>query len=484
MKVGATLTLMLAAAGAGCASAPPAPPAPPTDLALGDPARRDRTLAVVSGAIVDTGTGARLDPDGLAARLEGKRLVLFGESHADPPAQLAERQLLEALARRGRRVQVGLEMLPASVQPALDRWMKGEGSEDDLLRATHWYRHWGFNFGHYRDIFLHARASRAPLVALNVEREVISKIRRVGLPGLSADERARLPPEVDLTSDEHRRLFAAYMQGGHGGLTPDALEGMFRAQCAWDAVMGWNAARALARDPDPRAVMVVLAGSGHVAYGLGIQRQAARWTDAATPPAAMASVVIVERDAATPVVRASYADFVWGTAPVTGRAPFPSLGASLSDKPGTAGPTVTRVDPGSPAAGAGLRAGDAITAVDGVATPDKESALLALGRKRWGDRAQLTVTRPGVPGSQALSVTFDDQAVPATPDGGGSAQRAANPGTGAGGPGGAGKIQPGGGSPASSARLAVAATSGAAARPFSETRACTRTCTGRPRRRR
>jgi uncharacterized iron-regulated protein len=403
------LTLALAAAGAGCASAAAPPPARPTDLAIGDLARRDRALAVAAGAIVDTRTGQPLGgPDALAARLDDKRLVLFGETHAAPAAQLAERQLLEALARRGRRVLVGLEMLPASVQPALDRWVRGEGTEDQLVRETHWYRHWGFNFGYYRDIFLFARATGAPLYAVNVEREVITKVRRLGLGGLDAGERARLPPRVELDSEEHRRLFAAYMQGGHGGMAPDALDGMFRAQCAWDAVMAWNAARALAREPDRRTVLVLLAGSGHVAYGLGIQRQAALWADPATPPAAMAGVAVVEHDAGAPAVRASFADFLWGTAPAAGRAPFPSLGASLSDKPGAAGPTVTAVAPGSPAARAGLREGDAVTAVDGVATPDKEAALLELARRRWGDRVQLAVARAGAPGPQALGVVLDE----------------------------------------------------------------------------
>ena len=55
---------------------------------------------------------------------------------------------------------------------------------------------------------------------------------------------------------------------------PDAMfQGMFRAQCTWDAAMGWNALQALKKHGGEKAIMVVLIGSGHVAYGLGAERQ-------------------------------------------------------------------------------------------------------------------------------------------------------------------------------------------------------------------
>jgi uncharacterized iron-regulated protein len=64
-------------------------------------------------------------------------------------------------------------------------------------------------------------------------------------------------------AEEHRQLFAAFMGGAHGGMPQAEMDGMFRAQCAWDAVMAHNALKALAAEPDPRAVLVVMAGFGH-----------------------------------------------------------------------------------------------------------------------------------------------------------------------------------------------------------------------------
>ena len=250
------------------------------------------------------------------------------------------------------------------------------------------------------------------MYGVNVEREVITSVRKVGLDKLPPEDRAKLPPRIDLDSAEHRQLFVAYMGGSHSEMTPDTLEGMFRAQCAWDGVMGWSAVKALQAEPDPKAVMVVLLGVGHVAYGLGAQRQAALWGD--LPAASVASVAEVDEEGKPQSLRASFADFVWGAPADSKDAPlFPSLGAMLSDKPGATGPTVASVRPGSAAAKAGLAQGDAITAIDGTPTPDKEAALLELARKSWGDQLTLEVLRKDT--KQSLTATLTRPTPPHAP---------------------------------------------------------------------
>jgi uncharacterized iron-regulated protein len=408
----AAATFLLAALAGACATTQVAAEHP-NDLAIGDPGRRDRALTVPAGTILDTRRGDRVSADDLAARLDGARLVFVGENHATPAAQETELRVLEALARRGRKVMVGLEMLPASVQPALDRWVQGEGNEDDLLRGTHWYKHWGFHFGYYRPIFLFARDKRAPMFGVNVEREVITNVRKLGLDKMAPEERAKLPPRLDLDNAEHRKLFVTYMGGAHTEMTPEMLEGMFRAQCAWDGVMGWNAVRALQAETDPKAVMVVLLGVGHVAYNLGAQRQAALWAD--FPAASVASVAEADEDGKAQTVRASFADFIWG-APAPSKAPvYPTLGAMLTDKPGAAGPTVASVRPGSAAARAGMAQGDTVAAIDGAATPDKESALLEMARKSWGDTVGIEVIRKegDKEGRKSLTTVLERPGAPA-----------------------------------------------------------------------
>ena len=56
---------------------------------------------------------------------------------------------------------------------------------------------------------------------------------------------------------------------------------------------------------------------------------------------------------------------------------------------------VTKVQPGGPAARAGIRDGELITAVDGTATPDQASLADVLAELNPGRTVTLTVARPG-----------------------------------------------------------------------------------------
>ena len=374
----------------GCAH----PPAMVSDLPFGDPARRDREAPLHLDTITVTATNEALTPEALAARLAPARLVFFGEHHARPAVQDAERRLIAALLASHRKVLVGLEMFPYSVQPALDRWNRGELTEDEFVRESHWYKHWGFDWRHYRDVFL-LRQQGARFFAVNTPREVITAVRKKGRDKLTPEEAARLPPNIDTTSDEHRRLFKAYFSEGESthAMSDAALEGMYQAQCAWDATMAWNALRALQAEPDPNAVMVVLLGSGHVAFGLGSPRQAAGY--ASLPMATVIPEPLTD-DAGKPVrVRASYADYLWGVAPAAKQAPYPDAGLSLADRTGAPHPVVTDVDDPSPAKRAGMQDDDQIVSFDGTPVPDKETFLRLLGGKRWGDRLTLELERAG-----------------------------------------------------------------------------------------
>src|SRR5690606_3245855 len=113
------------------------------DLAIGDAARRGRTVRLVLDAPVDTEDGATLEPDEVAARLDRARRLRIGETHTSLEAHRVQLQVLQALQRRGRPLAIGLEMLPASAQAALDDWVDGRLSDDEFLERSRWYEHWG-----------------------------------------------------------------------------------------------------------------------------------------------------------------------------------------------------------------------------------------------------------------------------------------------------------------------------------------------------
>jgi uncharacterized iron-regulated protein len=86
---------------------------PTLNLAIGDPARKGREAPLQLDAIVETVSGATLNPTELAKRLAGVRLVFVGENHTSIEFHIAQRRLIEELDKTGRKVLIGLEMYPS-----------------------------------------------------------------------------------------------------------------------------------------------------------------------------------------------------------------------------------------------------------------------------------------------------------------------------------------------------------------------------------
>jgi uncharacterized iron-regulated protein len=301
---------------------------------------------------------------------------------------------------------IGLEMYPYTHQEHLDEWVAGRYTEKGFLHFSQWYESWTHNWLYYRDIFLFARDAGIPMYAVNAPREVVTAVRKKGFQDLTEEEAAHIPTEIDTASDEHRTLFRSYFDDDdplHAEMSEEAWDGMVRAQATWDATMGWNAVKALKASDDPDAVMVVLIGSGHVAYGLGIERQAAQWFDGA-----MTSVipVAIRDDENKPVetVRASYADFIWGV-PAPLDSLYPTLGAStraVDDTDDNSRRTVIYVAEDSPAEVGGFQVGDVLLTMDDVPVVGKGVVGRLMADKRWGDPVRFVVRR----GEQDVELAF------------------------------------------------------------------------------
>jgi uncharacterized iron-regulated protein len=365
----------------------------PSNLPIGDPARREKSVTVVLDGIHDSATGDIITPKDLAARLAKIRVVFVGESHTSMEYHNAQRRLIEELSALGRKVFIGLEMYPYTEQAWLDKWSAGELTEDAFLKDSRWYKNWGYHWLYYRDIFTFARDRRIRMFGVNTPRDVVSAVRKKGFANLTPEEAARIPSKVDTDSPEHRRLFKAYFapeDSLHGtGMTDEQMDAMFNAQATWDATMGFNAVQALKKFGDPDTIMVVLIGSGHVAYGLGAERQAKLWFDG--PIASVIPMAVANDKGEKPAVRASYANFIWGVAPE--KAPlFPTLGFSTGQKKDDLYPLIA-VQPTSIAAAAGFKVGDRLVSMDGVAITDSEVLNRLMSQKRWGDAAEFKVKR-------------------------------------------------------------------------------------------
>ena len=368
------------------------------NLPIGDPARSDRKVDLVLDGITDTASGALLTPVELAARLDSVRLLFVGESHTDMDFHRVQLRVIQELQKRGRQVLVGLEMYPVTEQASLDRWASEKNlTEDGFVTDSHWYKNWGYHWNYYRDIFLFARANGIRMFGVNVPREVVQVARTKGFEGLTAEQKQMLPERIDTESAEHQRLFRAFFDDKdalHGNMPDDVFQGMYRAQCTWDAAMGFNALRALKQYGGDKAIMVVLIGSGHVAYGLGAERQAKLWftgTTASLIPAPVSGPC--DGDSLT-TVRASYANFLWGLPPTTDPL-YPTVGITAPERKSGERYKVIMVSDDSPAAAAGFQVGDELVSVDGVKIEDREISNRIMSEKRWGDAITYRVMRGG-----------------------------------------------------------------------------------------
>jgi len=363
-------------------------------LAIGDPARKAREAEVVLDAITATASGEQLTPREVVARLGDTRLLIVGESHTSMDFHRAQARMIAELQAAGKKVLIGLEMYPYTEQKFLDDWIAGYLTETGFIQLSRWYRNWGYNWNYYRDIFLFAREHGIRMFALNAPREVVSAVSKKGLQNLSPEERAHIPDKIDTSSGDHLALFKSFFAdeaGMHSMMSDEQARAMFAAQCTWDATMGFNAVRALKEHGDANTVMAVLIGSGHVAYGLGIQRQAAQWCDDR-----MASIIPIQvrddQDRPIRTVQASYADYVWGLPPE--REPlYPDLGVSTAEAPAEGRRRVVSVAAGSPGKAAGFQAGDILISMDDIPLQDGETMSRLLAAKAWGDSAVFVVRR-------------------------------------------------------------------------------------------
>jgi uncharacterized iron-regulated protein len=331
----------------------------------------------------------------------------------------AQLRVIRALHESGRRVLIGLEMYPYTEQRYLDQWTGGLLTEEGFLALSRWYENWGYHWHYYRDIFLFARDEGLSMHAINTPREVVAAVRKKGFANLTPEEAAHVPTQVDIDSANHMTYFKASFAEGdtvHGGMTDDAWRDMLSAQATWDATMGYNAVEAWKRAADLKAIMVVLVGSGHVAYGVGIARQVGRWFDGRVSTFIPVPIRDTD-DRPLPSVKASYADFILGI-PAEYDPQYPSLG--LSTRAADGGRQVIMVEEQSVAARAGFKTGDLLVSMDGQGLRDREALNRLMATKAWGDSATFVVRR----GSDETTLTAlfrrtppKEPGPPATPKG-------------------------------------------------------------------
>ncbi len=310
-------------------------------------------------------------------RLEGKKIVYVGESHTQYSHHLAELEIIQEVFRRGGKVAIGMEMFQRPFQAALDDYIGGRIDEREFLKRSEYFRRWRFDYNLYRPILEFARAKKIPVVALNMRQEIVEKVARGGLASLTPEEKGLLPRQMDLSDEAYRDRLKSVFQA-HKNFSENAFDFFYEAQVLWDETMAETIDSFLKRNPDHR--MVVLAGSGHLAYGSGIPQRAARRNG--YPYAIILNGGDPEK---------GIADFVLYPPP----APFQgALKLMISAREERGRVFIDGFAHESAAEKAGLKTGDIILSIDNAPIHSVEDVRLELLFKKKGEKVDIRILRP------------------------------------------------------------------------------------------
>ena len=375
-------------------------------LPIGSSSRRLTLAALEAGTTMDTATGAQADMASLVGRYSDRDLFVIGEYHDHHACHVMQKEFIEALAKVQPLLVVGFEFFNREDDAVLAQYLEGAISEADLLEKTGWYRRGSQNFAYTRLVLETVRKLGLKAVGLNVPRELIRRVAKGGTAGLTAAEKA-LFPGVEVDDPQHEFFIRATL-GEFAVQVPMWFRDVYVAQKCWDTVMAESMRRVLTQPGLRGHKGVIIAGSAHVAYGLGIPWRYRRADRRARVLSLVPVLVAAEKQESggeeNPMVKALAAQlkptavFSRGLADVVFAVAAEKIphfaAAGFSGRINVEGIVeVDRVAKESPAEKCGLKTGDLILAVDGAPVASLEALRLLLAQKDWGDELELNVRK-------------------------------------------------------------------------------------------
>jgi len=119
------------------------------------------------GALLERDLVALTD-EAFAERARDAQFILIGEDHRDECDHAVQVRLLDALAKAGLHPVLGMEMVGADQQAALDLFNARRIAAARLDDALTWDQNWNVDFRQYLPLLERAEAWQVPVVALNI----------------------------------------------------------------------------------------------------------------------------------------------------------------------------------------------------------------------------------------------------------------------------------------------------------------------------
>lgn len=358
--------------------------------------------------IIDTAAGKVVTLEDMINQNMGTDVFIIGEAHDNYQCHTFQRDFIETLYKRHPKIIVGFEFFWREDENVLEQWRHGRISEDDVIKRTGWYKRGGQNYGYTKLIMDIIQKYKIKTIGLNVPREILRTVSRKGFDQLSAEEK-KLFPTLHIPNPEHE-YFIKSIFGTFAAQVPMWFTNIYNAQKCWDVVMAESMRQTLAKKEFKGYKGVIIAGSNHVSYKLGIPFRY-RKADNEAKITTIVPILIPEEkkddeeeeEEAHPMMAMmgkslppaaifsrGIADYVFSAQQPLNRY-FPVMGFTVKEKDGKL--MVTRVTKDSIAEENGIKKGDQIIGVDGVDVNTLEQLRLIITQKNWDDSVDLKVVK-------------------------------------------------------------------------------------------
>jgi uncharacterized iron-regulated protein len=313
---------------------------------------------------------------GIIEKVVGKDVIYVGELHDRLEHHRVQLQVIKGLYKKYKKIAIGMEMFQKPFQKTLDDYIAGTIDEKTFLKKSEYFTRWGFDYNLYREILLFAREYKIPVIALNIKKEIVSKVSKGGLQALTDEELKEVPEYFDLSDTDYRERLRDFF-GRHSGSGEMNFDFFYQSQVLWDESMAHNLDAFISRNPDYK--IVVLAGSGHMSFGSGIPKRAFRLNRKDY------TIILNAGD-----IEKDVADFVLFPAPVS-LPESPRLGVVLKVEDKKV--IISQLSPESIAEKAGLQVDDIILALDDTVIEGVDDMKIFLFFKKKNDEITVKVSR-------------------------------------------------------------------------------------------
>lgn len=286
------------------------------------------------------------------------------------------RSLHEKGEKTGGKIAIGMEMFQKPFQKVLDDYIGGTIDEREFLKKSEYFKRWGFDYNLYREILLYAREFKIPVIALNIKKEIVSKVSKEGLYALGSEELKEVPEDMDLSDGEYRLRLREFF-GKHQTSAGKNFDFFYQSQVLWDESMAHNLNDFMKEHPEYQ--VVVLAGSGHMSFGSGIPKRAHRLNK--KDYTIILSSVDIEKDIADYLLFPDTVKF----------SEAPKLMTVLKEDDGKV--RITDFAANSVSEKAGLKKEDVLLSLDNTKVESIDDIKIFLLYKKKGDEVTATVSR-------------------------------------------------------------------------------------------